>query len=479
MTNQKSTKKIVIEPVTRVEGHGKVTILLDDNGKVAEARFHVNEFRGFEKFSEGRMFFEMPQITPRICGICPLSHHLCAAKACDAVMGVQAPVTAQKIRELIHMGQYVQSHSMHFFMLAGPDLLLGIDSDPAKRNVFGVVEANPELALKAIGLRKFGQEVIRKGAGRRIHPYGVIAGGVNSSLSEEDRQSILSKVDTAIADIQIGIDLFRKLCEENRQFFDSFASFESAYLGSVNEKGGLELYDGKLRIKDKNGNILVDQHDPQKYLEVIAEKVEKWSYLKFPHYRKLGFPEGVYRAGPEGRLGVADYIETPLANDEFNRYKLMTQGAHPKGPLYYHYARMIEALYAAERIKELVSDPSICDTDVFETSTNYNPEGIGVLEAPRGTLIHHYKVDKTGRIEKAHLIVATGHNNWAMNSAVKSVAKEYIDTTKLTEGMLNRVEVAIRCFDPCLSCSTHAFGQMPLVLELIDSKGNLIDTIQR
>lgn len=425
------------------------------------------------------MFFEMPEITPRICGICPLSHHLCAAKACDAVMGVRPPETAVKLRELAHMGQYVQSHAMHFFMLAGPDLLLGMESDPAKRNVFGIIEANPELALKAVGIRKFGQEVIQKCMGRRIHPYGAIAGGVNSGLSQEDRQNILERIDGIISDIRIGVDLARDLAKKDKALFDSFGAFESAYLGSVNDKGGLELYDGKLRIKDSQGKTLVDKHDPSEYLDIIGEKVETWSYLKFPHYRPLGLPKGAYRAGPEGRLGVADHIETPLANAEFGHYKELTSGGWPKGPLYYHYARMIECLHAAERVKELASDPTICDSSILATSTVYNPEGVGVLEAPRGTLIHHYKVDETGRIKKAHLIVATGHNNWGMNAAVRSVAKEYVKGDQLREGMLNKVEVAIRCFDPCLSCSTHALGQMPLIVELVDASGTVVDIAER
>lgn len=468
-------QKITIEPVTRIEGHGKVTIHLNGDGEVTDAKLHVNEFRGFEKFSEGRMFFEMPIISQRACGICPVSHHLAAAKAGDAILGVQIPETARKLRELLHMGQVVQSHSLHFFHLASPDLLLGMDADPAKRNVFGLVEVNPQLALQAVRLRKFGQEVIKKVAGRRIHPTGAVPGGMNNSLAPKDREEILAEIDGVIDGVRAGVGIIRGFCEQNQELFETFGSYEAGYMGLVNERGGLELYDGKIRLKDSQGNVVVNKHDPADYLSIIAEKVEKWSYMKFPYYRPWGYPKGVYRVGPLGRLGVADHIETPLANEEFGRFREITRGGLPKGSLYYHYARMIEALYAAERIRELVSDPNICNTDIVATSTVYQPEGVGVIEAPRGTLIHHYKVDETGKLQHVNLIVATGHNNWAINAAITSVAKAYVKAKELTEGMLNRVEAAIRCYDPCLSCATHAMGQMPLIVELVDAKGDVVD----
>jgi NAD-reducing hydrogenase large subunit len=432
-------QKITIEPVTRVEGHGKVTIETNGNGEVVGAKLHINEFRGFEKFAEGRMFSEMPLITQRACGICPVSHNICAAKAGDAILGVKPPPTGVKLRELLHMGQIVQSHSMHFFHLAGPDLLLGFDSDPAKRNVFGIVGADPQLAMKAVGLRKFGQEVIKKVAGRRIHPTASIPGGMNDSLTAADREDILRQIDGVIADVRLGVDIIRDFAVQHEDLFEMFGAYESGCMGLVNAKGGLEMYDGFIRLKDSQGNIVLDKHDPADYLSIIAEKVENWSYMKFPYYKPWGYPKGAYKVGPLARLGVADHIETPLANAEFGRFKEITKGGQPKGSLYYHYARMIEDLYAAERIKELCSDPSICNTD----------------------------------------IVATGHNNWAINQAITSVAKAFVKPNALTEGQLNRVEAAIRCYDPCLSCATHAMGQMPLIVEVLDPDGNVIERVTR
>jgi NAD-reducing hydrogenase large subunit len=472
-------QKITIEPVTRVEGHGKVTIHLNGNGEVTDARLHINEFRGFEKFCEGRMFYEMPTITQRACGICPISHHLAASKACDMILGVQVPETGRKLRELLHMGQILQSHSLHFFHLASPDLLLGMDADPAKRNVFGLVGADPELALMAVRLRKFGQEVIKKVAGRRIHPYGSVPGGINDSLSSSEREEILGEVDSAIEGVMKGVTIIREFCQQNKELVDTFGAHDAGYMGLVNERGGLELYDGKLRLKDGQGNILVDQYDPADYLSIIGERVESWSYMKFPFYKPLGYPQGVYRVGPAGRLGVIDHIDTPLANEEFGRYRDMTNGGLSRGSLYYHYARMIETLYSAERIKELASDSSICNTDVVATSDVYNTEGVGVIEAPRGTLFHHFKVDSTGKVQNLNLIVATGNNNWAINASVKQVAQAYVKGNELTEGMLNRVEAAVRCYDPCLSCATHAMGQMPLVVDLVDADGHVVDSVSR
>jgi len=473
------SEKITIEPVTRIEGHAKVTIHLDDEGKVTDARMHVNEFRGFERFCVGRMYFEMPVITQRICGICPISHHLASAKACDAIAGVEPTPTGTALRELMHMGQYIQSHSMHFFHLAGPDLLLGMDAYPAKRNVIGLVEAAPQVALKAVQLRKFGQEIIRMVAGRRIHPIGAIPGGVNSSLSPADRGAILSQYEEMVANIQLGIDLMRTFCEQHAEEVQEFASFDSGYMGLVDANGGLALYDGKIRIVDAQGQILEPGCDAADYLSVIAERVEDWSYLKFPYYAPLGFPEGVYRVGPLGRLNVASHIATPLAGEEFKRFKAIGDGKPVRGSLYYHYARLIEALYALERAKAILEDEAIIGDEIAASSNHLNPEGVGVIEAPRGTLIHHYKVDTTGRLERVNLIVATGHNNWAMNTAVKAVAHKYINGSKLTEGMLNRVEAAIRCYDPCLSCSTHALGQMPLQVQLVSSRGQVLHEIRR
>ena len=471
-------QKITIEPVTRIEGHAKVTIHLNSKGKVDRAYLHVNEWRGFEKFCEGRPFFEMIQITPRICGICPVSHHLGAAKACDGVIGVTPPRPARLLRELMHMGQIIQSHSMHFFELAGPDLLLGFDADPAIRNIVGVIQANPELALKAVRLRGFGQGIISKLGVKRIHPNHSVPGGVNAPLSVKDRDEILSQIDDMTDVVKTGITVAKGWFEANMEVVNNFAVFPTGYMGMVDDEGGLQLYDGRLRLVDKNGKKL-EEFDPRNYLDYIGEHVEDWSYLKFPFYLKMGWPKGVYRVGPLGRLNVADKITTPMANEEFNNFKSIGGGKPVEGTLWYHYARLIEDLYAIERAKEILLDPDVTSADIATDYSELTGEGVGVIEAPRGTLIHHYKTDPNGMLTKVNLIVATGHNNWAMSNSVDMVAKTFVDGKKLTEGMLNRVEAAIRAYDPCLSCSTHAIGQMPMVIELMEPDGTVIDRIAR
>jgi len=467
------TRKIVIEPVTRLEGHGKVTILLDDSGNVEQARFHVTQVRGFEKFCEGRLYWEMPLITARICGICPVSHHLASAKACDALLGVELTPTAQKLRRLIHMAQLVQSHALHFFHLASPDLLFGMDADPAKRNVMGLIAEVPEIATKGVKLRAFGQKIIEMLGDKRVHPHAAIPGGMNKVLSPDMRSQILSQVDEAIADCQFAIDLFKDYRDKNTEVVNTFADFTSAYLGLVDENGNVEYYDGKLRLKDGKGFFLEDDIAPENYLSIIEEMVEDWSYLKFPYYKKLGYSRGMYRVGPLGRLNVADGCTTPLANKEFQNFKKLGENGVVQASLYYHYARLIEMLNCAEEIKSLVEDDLIGGKDIWVNASQKNEEGIGVIEAPRGTLFHHYWADRSGKIRKANLIVATGNNNLAMNRAASEVAKQFIKDGKITEGILNRVEVAIRCYDPCLSCSSHALGHMPLEITVLEPDGSV------
>lgn len=472
------TKKITISPVTRIEGHAKVTIHLDDEGRVERTYFHVDQFRGYEKFTEGRFYDELPMITPRICGICPVSHHLAAAKACDEILGRPVPRTAALLRELIHMGQIIQSHAMHFFELAGPDLVLGWDADPAIRNVVGLVRANPELALKAVKLRKYGQTIIEEVAGRRIHPSFAIPGGVNASLSPGSRDRILKQVDEMIAYIREGVSIIMAFIETHKEECDAFAAFPSAYMGLVKDGGTLELYDGIVRMAGRDGRVL-DEFAGKYYLSHIAEKVDDWSYLKFPYFKPLGDPEGHYRVGPLGRLNASDRIGTPLAQEEFGKFKTMNGGKPVESSVYYHYARLIEAVYALERAREILEDGDILSRDVLNPGPVTNEEGIGVIEAPRGTLFHHYWVDERGTVKKANLIVATGHNNWAMSQAVDNVARGYIKGHDIPEGVLNRVEGAIRCYDPCLSCSTHAIGRMPVVVEVYDHEGAFVASRER
>ena len=473
-----NTKTITINPVTRIEGHAKITIHLDDGGNVADARFHVVEFRGFEKFCEGRFFAEMPQITARICGICPVSHLLASAKACDAILGVEIPRPAKLLRELFHMGQLTQSHALSFFHLSAPDLLLGFDSDPASRNIIGLIQQHPAIARRGIRLRKFGQEVIRITGGRKIHADFTVPGGVNKALAVAERDEMLAGLPEAMEHARFALGLLKKYQQDHLPEVEEFACFDSNFMGLVQPNGSLEHYDGKLRFCDTNGTILEDQVNPATYLDVIAETTEDWSYLKFPFIKSLGYPDGMYRVGPLARLNIVDQISTPQANTELQEWR--SRGAPPRhSSFYYHWARLIEIVYALERIQQLLEDREICSTEIITNARPANEQGVGIVEAPRGTLFHHYWVDEAGRVEKVNLIVATGNNNLAMNRAVKAVAETYVKSRELQEGMLNRVEAAIRCYDPCLSCSTHAVGQMPMQVELVDAGGTVLRTLQR
>lgn len=472
------SQKIVIEPVTRIEGHAKVVVHLDDQNQVERAVLHINEFRGFEKFCEGRMYYEMPQITERICGICPVSHHLASVKACDAILGVEIPRPAKMLRELMHMGQVIQSHSMHVFELAGPDLLLGFDSDPALRNVVGLYHANPGLAAKAIKLRKFGQTIIELVGDRRVHPNFAVPGGVNKALHRQDRDLLLGQVEEMLGYVSDGIGILKGWMEKNADDLVRFANFPSSYMGMVQPDNALELYDGDLRLVDCNRQQ-IDHFDGRKYLDYIGERVESWSYLKFPYYKPMGYPEGTYRVGPLGRLNAATHMATPLAQAEYEHFMQLRGGEVIGGTLYYHLARLIEDLYSIERARELLADPDILSNDLLTPGHITNREGVGVLEAPRGTLIHHYWVDEQGMLERVNLIVATGHNNFAMSRAVSEVAKEYVDGTNVKEGALNRIEAAIRAYDPCLSCSTHALGSLPIQLVIVDPEGTEVRSIVR
>ncbi|HPF84935.1 MAG TPA: Ni/Fe hydrogenase subunit alpha [Aminivibrio sp.] len=474
-----NTKKntIVVNPITRIEGHGKITVDLTDDGAVDRVRFHVTQYRGFEVFSKGRDFREMPVITPRICGICPVSHHLASAKACDAILGVTLTPTAAKLREVMHMGQFIQSHALSFFHLSSPDLLFGFDADPAIRNVAGLAQEYPDLAVAGIGMRKYGQEIIKTLGGKKVHPWHSIPGGVNRSLRAEERDGMLSALPKLKDDLRKALDLVKNYLAENAELAARFATLETSYLGLVKD-GNLELYDGRIRLKSPRGRI-TDEFDDKDYCAHIGEHVEEWSYLKFPFYRPLGFPHGSYRVGPLGRINACDDIATPEASAELAAFRKSTDDGMVHYTLYYHYARLIEILYAMERLEELLNDPDVLGSDLRITGNVTNREGVGVVEAPRGTLIHHYEVDGKGAIERANLIVATGHNNYAMNRGVEQVARDYITGSDVKEGALNRMEHVIRCYDPCLSCSTHAVGKMPLKLEVRNSRGDVVRTVTK
>jgi NAD-reducing hydrogenase large subunit len=470
-------RTIVIDPVTRIEGHAKITIHLDDEGQVAETAFHVTQLRGFEKFVEGRPYYEMPAITERICGICPISHLLASVKACDAIMSVRIPPAAAKLRELLHCGQIVQSHALSFFHLSAPDLLLGFDSDPARRNVIGVIEDHPDLARDGIALRKFGQQVIEGLAKERIHPSWAVPGGVNAPLEPAMRDRILAGLPEARAIAARTLNFFKGVVD---QFDDEIAHFGNAptmYAGLVDSSGGLQLYDGSVRFTDASGNIVVDQMPAQYYQQFIGEATMPYSYLKAPYFKPLGFPQGIYRVGPLARLNVAARCGTPQADAEFVEYH-QRFGKVVQSSFHFHYARLIEIIYALERMDALLNTPSILDRHVRATAGVNSLEGIGIAEAPRGILIHHYKVNEDGAMIWANLIIATGHNNLAIGRSIEQVSRRYIDGQKMQEGMLNRVSAVVRAYDPCLSCSTHAADQFPLEIQLVGSDGTVVDSVR-
>ncbi len=471
-------KRIIIDPVTRIEGHAKISLFLDEEGNVADAEFHVVEFRGFEKFCEGRPYSEMPGITPRICGICPVSHLLASAKAGDAIMAVSIPPAAEKLRRLMNLGQLIQSHALSFFHLSAPDFLLGWDTPPPKRNVFGLIAFNTDLARAGIRLRQFGQEIIQTLGGQKIHPAWAVPGGVRSPLTEPGRARIRAGLSEAFATVKTAFDLFRKTLETHKKELQIFGNFPSLFMGLVEPDGTWEHHGGKLRFTDSSGSVIADQLDPQKYYEYISEAVQNSSYLKSPYYTPLGFPDGMYRVGPLARLNVAEQMGTPKADAELKKFKKLGRGAVTSSFLY-HYARLIEILACVERVEAALDDPDLLSEELRADAGINSLRGVGVSEAPRGTLFHDYTVDRNGLLRKINLIIATGQNNLAMNRTVAQIARHYVRGEDIPEPVLNRIEHGIRCYDPCLSCSTHAVGQMPLHIQLIAPDGTVLKQIAR
>ncbi|HZV55863.1 MAG TPA: Ni/Fe hydrogenase subunit alpha [Rhodocyclaceae bacterium] len=478
-SHPENLRRVAIDPVSRVEGHGKVTLLLDDNNQVHQVRLHIVEFRGFEKFIQGRPYWEVPVMVQRLCGICPVSHHLAASKALDMIVGGTLTPTAEKIRRLMHYGQILQSHALHFFHLASPDLLFGFGSDVAQRNVVGVIAAAPETAKKGVLLRKYGQEVIRMTAGKRVHGTGSVPGGVNKSLTADERAALQKDIYQMIAWSREAVAMIRQLFENKAEAYNAFGRFDAHAMSLVRADGAMDLYHGGLRARDKSGRILFDHFDYSHYWDVIIEDVKPWSYMKFPFLRALGPDDGWYRVGPLTRVTNCDHIPTPLADKERETF-LAFPGASG-ATLGYHWARMIEMLHAAEAIKDLLHDDDICGSDLMATGEREEraDRGVGVIEAPRGTLIHHYRVNENDEVIRANLIVSTTHNNQAMNEAIRQVARQYLNGHEITEGLLNHIEVAIRAFDPCLSCATHALGQMPLEVVIVSHGGTPIDRMTR
>ena len=472
------TKRIVIDPVSRIEGHAKITLLLDDAGEVAEARFHVTEFRGFERFCEGRPLWEMPGLTSRICGICPVSHLLASAKACDQILAVRIPPAAERLRRMLNLGQIIQSHALSFFHLSAPDLLFGMESDPARRNIFGVMQAAPDLARGGIRLRQFGQHVIEQLGGRKIHPTWAVPGGVNQALGAEQAAEIRQGLDEAEGFALHALEYFKQLLGGYEDEIRSFGNFPGMFMGLVGADGLWEHYGGTLRIVDSAGATVAGDLDPTGYPAYLGEAVEPWSYLKFPFYRPRGYPDGSYRVGPLARLNVCRAFGTPHADEELAAYRALG-GATVSASFFYHYARLIEIVASIEQIRRLLADPDLCSPHVRASAGINALEGVGVSEAPRGTLFHHYHVDADGLITRVNLLIATGQNNRAMNQSIAQIARHYIHGAEVSEGVLNRLEAGIRAFDPCLSCSTHALGAMPLQVLVQADDGRLIAELHR
>ncbi len=481
------SQRIVIDPVTRIEGHAKITIYLDDTGQVNDARFHVTEFRGFEAFCQGRPLWEMPGITARICGICPVSHLLASAKAGDRILAVTIPPAAVKLRRLMNLAQIIQSHALSFFHLSAPDLLLGMDSNPQTRNLFGLMAANPDFARGGIRLRQFGQEIIAQLGGRKVHPAWAVPGGVREPLSEAGSAQIRDRIPEARTTALNALSHFKRLLKDYEREAQTFGNFPSLFMGLVTPDGLWEHYDGHLRMVDSAGNVIADRLDPTRYSEFIGEAVQPDSYLKSPYYRPLGYPDqsdhcrldsGIYRVGPLARLNICTHIGMPLADQELREFRDRGNGTVTSS-FFYHYARLIEILGAIETIEQMIDDPDLRSTRLRADAGINQRQGVGVSEAPRGTLFHHYQVDETGLIQTVNLIIATGHNNLAMNRTIAQIARHFIHGPDIPEGMLNRVEAGIRAFDPCLSCSTHAAGQMPLHIQLVGAAGQLLNEVWR
>ncbi len=471
--------RIAIDPISRVEGHGKITLQQDENNHITQARLHIVEFRGFEKFIQGRPFQEVPVLVQRLCGICPVSHHLAAAKACDQLTGVtELTPTGEKMRQLMHFGQVLQSHALHFFHLASPDLLFGYDDEVRHRNIIGVIQDNPELAKQGVLLRKFGQEVIRITSGKRIHGTGAIPGGINKNLSIEERDFLQKDIDQMIEWAVSAVELYKTIFYQQRAYHESFAAIESSMMSLIRKDGALELYDGGLRVRHADDSVIFDHHDNNRYLDIINEHAESWSYMKFPYISSLGLEQGWYRVGPLARMNNCDFIDTPLAEQQRVEFKALNGGQPVQFTLAYHWARLIELLHCAESIKLLLADNDL-QGDNLVVKGEMQSKGIGIIEAPRGTLLHHYEINEDGLIEKANLIVSTTHNNRAMNESIRHVADQYLDGNEITEPLLNQLEVAVRAYDPCLSCATHALGKMPLQVELLDHQGNTLSVREK
>ncbi len=488
-------ERITIDPITRLEGHGKIEIFLDKKGNVENAYLQIPELRGFEQFSIGRPAEEMPRITNRICGVCPEAHHMAATKALDALFDVEPAPVVKKLRELFYSSFYVTDHSVHFYALGGPDFILGPDSDPAERNILGVIhKVGVDIGIQVIECRKRNHEVIKMLGGRAIHPVAGLPGGWSRAMTKEEQKTILGWAKENVDFALFTLKIFDDIVLANQAYVDLIVSdaftHETYYMGTVDEKNQINFYDGLIRVTGPDGKEFV-KYPAKDYAKHIAERVEPWSYLKFPYLKDVGWKgfvdgvdSGVYCATPLSRFNAADGMATPKAQEHFERFYETLGSTKSNGrysPIHHrlatHWARIIELLYAAERMQELVEDPEITDPNVRPIITNTPTEGIGSVEAPRGTLTHHYKTDENGILTDVNLIVGTTNNNAPIAMSIKKAAKGLIKNGEVSEGLLNTIEMAFRNYDPCMSCATHSLpGQMPLEIQIHDADGNLIVT---
>ncbi len=469
---------VVIDPVSRIEGHAKITIRLGADGLPVDTRFHVTEFRGFEAFCVGRPVWEMPSLTARTCGICPVSHLVASAKAGDAVMGVQIPANAERLRRIANLGQIIQSHALSFFHLSSPDLLLGFDADPSTRNIFGLMEAKPELARRGIRLRGFGQSVIEAIAGRKVHAPGIVPGGIAEPMSSQTRTELQGHLGESLETATMALELFTGILDGFDREVRAFGRFPSYFMALANEAGRWEHYDGHLKVVDADGTVVADRVPVAEYRTLVGESSNVDSYLKSPYFKPAvdasgDLSSGMYRVGPLARLNVCHTMGSPAADTALEAFRERAGGIATSS-FFYHYARLIEILAAVELMRELLADNDVLDPIVRASAGINHRVAVGSSEAPRGTLFHEYHVDRNGLLEQVNMIIATGQNNLAMNATVHEIAKEWISGPEIPEPVLNRIEAGIRAFDPCLSCSTHAIGQMPLVVSLIDADGETV-----
>jgi F420-non-reducing hydrogenase large subunit len=478
-------KQIVIQPVTRIEGHAKVVIQLDDAGNVADTKVKVVELRGFEKFCIGRPVEELPRIVTSICGVCPWSHHLASAKATDVVFGAELPPAGKKLRELCNSIAYAEEHILHFFFLSGADFVMGPDADYAVRNVIGIAQANPEIGKTVVRNRQLASDMLGIVSGKPIHPVTAVPGGFSKPLLTAEREQLIPMAEEVLEFAKFSIDFAKK--DIFPKYLDTvkiLGVINTGFMGTVTDDGVLDLYDGKLRLMKPDGSYEDFAYD--QYADFISEKVADWTYLKFPYAKSWGDgfsmdiddPKGIYRVNSLARINVADKISTPLAQAEFEEFRSQF-GRPAQLTLLYHWARLIELLYNAERVVELLNDPEITSRETRTPVTPRAAKGVGCVEAPRGTLIHDYETDENGMVTNVNLIVATTHNNAPINMSVNQAAKALIKNGEYDQGTLNKVEMAIRAYDPCLSCATHNLdGSIPVQIDIMDASGNLINTLK-